>query len=82
MWTSGVEAAIHQIMGGKNKGALKEFLQFSDEQLQAMIALVRGNLGKQERALMGALIVLDVHAKTVVEGMIKERVEDINSFPW
>jgi dynein heavy chain len=47
-----------------------------------MIALVRGDLGKQERGLMGALIVLDVHAKTVVENMIKERVEDINSFPW
>jgi dynein heavy chain, axonemal len=69
-------------MGGKNKSALKEFLQFSDEQLQNMIALVRGDLGKQERGLMGALIVLDVHAKTVVENMIKERVEDINSFPW
>jgi hypothetical protein len=31
---------------------------------------------------MGALIVLDVHAKTVVENMIKERVDDINSFAW
>jgi dynein heavy chain len=47
-----------------------------------MIALVRGDLGKQERSLMGALIVLDVHAKTVVENMIKERVDDINSFAW
>jgi hypothetical protein len=30
-WTGGVEVAIHQIMGGKNKAALKEFLEFSDE---------------------------------------------------
>jgi hypothetical protein len=31
MWTAGVEDAIYQIMQGKNKAALKEFLAFSDE---------------------------------------------------
>jgi hypothetical protein len=34
-------------MAGKNKAALKEFLAFSEDQLQAMINLVRGDLGKQ-----------------------------------
>jgi len=70
------------MMAGKNKAALREFATFSEAQLQAMIALVRGNLGRQERALMGALIVLDVHAKSVVTDMVQARVEDINSFPW
>ena len=82
MWTAGIEEAIYQIMQGKNKAALKEYLIFSDEQLQAMINLVRGDLGKQERNLMGALIVLDVHGKTVLESLIKERTDDINSFGW
>ena len=45
-WTAGIEEAVYQIMQGKNKAALKELLQFSDEQLQAMINLVRGDLGK------------------------------------
>jgi hypothetical protein len=33
MWTAGIEEAILQIMAGKNKAALKEYLAFSDEQL-------------------------------------------------
>ena len=32
--------------------------------------------------MMGALIVLDVHAKTVVERLIKTRVDNINDFDW
>jgi hypothetical protein len=31
---------------------------------------------------MGALIVIDVHAREVVRGMIKSRVETMNDFEW
>ena len=82
-WTTGVTAAIKEIMSGVNAGALNEFLVFSDSQLNAMIRLVRGKLNKQQRAELGALIVLDVHAKYVVtDFLIKNRVESINSFDW
>ena len=47
-----------------------------------MIALVRGDLGKQARNTLSALITLDVHAKTVTSKLIKERCDDINAFPW
>jgi len=82
MWTRGVEAAIYEIMKGKNSQALKEFLEFSDKQLKNMIKLVRGKLEVLQRQAMGALIVLDVHAIEVVRNMIAARVENINDFPW
>ena len=47
-----------------------------------MIDLVRGKLEKAQRNTMGALIVLDVHALTVTQRLVKERVEDINNFAW
>ena len=48
-----------------------------------MINLVRGKLTKLQRAELGALIVLDVHAKYVAtDFLIKNRVENINSFDW
>lgn len=82
-WTSGVTAALKEIMSGVNAGALQEFLSFSDIQLDNMIKLVRGKLDKLQRAALGALIVLDVHAKYVVtDFLIKNRVENINSFDW
>ena len=82
-WTAGVTAAIKEIMSGVNAGALNEFLSFSELQLDNMIKLVRGKLDKLQRAALGALIVLDVHAKYVVtDFLIKNRVENINSFDW
>jgi dynein heavy chain len=74
MWTTGVTAAIQEIMKGKNKKAVEEFLEFSNEQVSAMVNLVRGDLTKLQRNAMGALIVLDVHARDVVTRMIKARV--------
>ena len=47
-----------------------------------MVRLVRGKLGPLQRAMMGALIVLDVHNKTVVENMMRAKVDNINHFDW
>lgn len=47
-----------------------------------MVDLVRGQLTRLERSVMGALIVIDVHAREVVRNMIKSRVESINDFEW
>lgn len=81
-WTENVTAAIMDIQKGKNKAALEEFLDFSNQQLAAMIALVGTDLNKLQRNAMGALIVIDVHAKEVVAEMIKSKVDNINDFDW
>jgi len=47
-----------------------------------MINLVRSKLEPLQRTAMGSLIVLDVHARTVVQNMIKTRVSHINDFDW
>jgi dynein heavy chain len=69
-------------MRGKNKKALEEFLNFSILQINKMVELVRGQLNRLERSVMGALIVIDIHARDVVRQMIKARVESINDFEW
>ncbi len=69
-------------MKGKNKKALEEFFDFSNKQINKMVDLVRGELTRLNRSCMGALIVIDVHARDVVRSMIKARVESINDFEW
>lgn len=54
-------------MKGKNKRALEDFLDFSLQQIGAMVKLVQSDLTKLQRIAMGALIVIDVHARSVVE---------------
>lgn len=36
----------------------------------------------QQRTLMGALIVIDVHAREVIRNMVKSRVETMSDFEW
>ena len=51
-------------------------------QLNDLVALVRGKLKKMERAIMSALIVIEVHARDVVHKMVEEGVKNINDFEW
>ena len=81
-WTNGCTAAIEEIEKGKNKKALEEWLEFSIAQIGKMVEIVRGNLTEHQRTLMGALIVLDVHAREVVKKMCSVKVNNVNNFEW
>ncbi|RKO94828.1 dynein heavy chain and region D6 of dynein motor-domain-containing protein [Blyttiomyces helicus] len=76
-WTLGVEKASAQ---GKN--GLDEYLAQLNGELNEIIKLVRGNLTKMARATLGALVVIDVHARDVVSHLIKEGLHDTNDFSW
>lgn len=61
-------------IAGPPEAAVQTFLDYSLEQIEAMIDLVRGDLDRQQRTLMGALITIDVHARDVVRYMVKTKV--------
>ena len=51
-------------------------------QLGDLVQLVRGGLSKMQRAVLSALIVIEVHAKDVVAKLVEEGVSSINDFEW
>lgn len=51
-------------------------------QLSDLVALVRGKLSRMQRAVLSALIVIEVHAKDVVNKLIQENVVSVNDFEW
>uniref|UniRef100_A0A8C2YBK7 Dynein axonemal heavy chain 1 n=1 Tax=Coturnix japonica TaxID=93934 RepID=A0A8C2YBK7_COTJA len=51
-------------------------------QLADLVAVVRGQLSKMQRAVMSALIVIEVHAKDVAAKLIEENVASVNDFEW
>ncbi|NWW95122.1 DYH1 protein, partial [Rhynochetos jubatus] len=51
-------------------------------QLGNLVALVRGKLSKVQRAVLSALIVIEVHAKDVAAKLIEEHVTSMNDFEW
>ncbi|XP_032988956.1 dynein axonemal heavy chain 1 isoform X1 [Rhinolophus ferrumequinum] len=52
------------------------------KQLSDLVALVRGKLSHMQRAVLSALIVIEVHAKDVVGKLIQENVVSVNDFEW
>lgn len=44
--------------------------------------LVRGDLSRMQRAILSALIVIEVHAKDVAAELVQQKVSSINDFEW
>jgi dynein heavy chain len=76
-WTLELEKAISE---GKN--AMQEFLVKSNTELNEILKLVRGELPKMARYTLGALVVIDVHARDVVQNLISENIRDVADFSW
>jgi dynein heavy chain len=76
-WTIGMEKAI---MSGKR--GLEEFCAQLNAELAQVVALVRGNLTKMARATLGALVVIDVHARDVTAQLAQEGLKDTTDFSW
>jgi len=77
-WTLETETLLNE----KGVDGPPEMLSHQIEQLKAMVILVRGDIPNAMRNQVGALAVIDVHARDVMIRMQKERVSDISDFTW
>ncbi|KAH9558616.1 hypothetical protein CY35_06G017100 [Sphagnum magellanicum] len=74
-WTAEVVASIHG-------SSLPQYEQTCTSQLQCIVNKVRGKLTKLERKTIGALIVIDVHARDVVKILADTKVSSEIDFDW
>ena len=75
LWTQEVEEAIRGL-------TVDSYFEKLTVQLNDLVELVRQPLSKQQQVTLNALIVIDVHAKDVVEKLVIANVTNIGSFEW
>ena len=59
---------------------MPKYLEFLQEQLRNIVVLVRQDLTVLQRITLGALVVLDVHAKDIVQQI--QEIQDVFQFDW
>ncbi|XP_076154944.1 dynein axonemal heavy chain 3 [Alosa pseudoharengus] len=74
-WTSEVSEAIQN-------NTLSAYVEKSNAQIGEIVELVRGKLSGGARLTLGALTVIDVHARDVVSKLAEDRVSCLNDFQW
>ena len=74
-WTQEVEAAL-------KSAKVPEFLEDQNKQLMDLVEMVRGKLTKQQKISIGALCVIDVHARDTVQMLVDEGVSGLEDFGW
>ncbi|XP_018046945.1 PREDICTED: dynein heavy chain 3, axonemal [Atta colombica] len=58
------------------------YLNKCTDQIEDIVALVRGRLESGARITLNALIVIDVHARDVVKLLVDKQVDDPSDFNW
>ena len=80
-WTWQVEDAFQQVRKG-SKHAMKSLAKNLTAQLNELVDTIRGKLDKQQRRKLNTLIIIDVHARDIVDSFVRDSILDANEFAW
>lgn len=80
-WTWEVEDSFRRVQQG-DKHAMIDFSKKLSRQLGDLTDMVRSNLGSLDRKKINAMIIIEVHARDIVNGFVRDSILDPKEFAW
>ncbi|XP_050527907.1 dynein axonemal heavy chain 10 [Daktulosphaira vitifoliae] len=80
-WTAEIENVFKNIKDGK-KSAMKDYLEHQNRQLDELVIQVRGDLTKNDRKKFNTILIVDVHARDIIENFVRDGVMENHAFDW
>jgi dynein heavy chain len=80
-WTEETETSLDEYEGGA-EDAVKKYLQRCTSDMHELIKLVYTKLSKPDRKKVISLITMDVHARDMVDKLVKEKAASTLAFTW
>jgi len=80
-WTWEVEDTFREAAEG-DKYAMKNLEQKLTSQLNDLVAMVRVKLDGITRKKVNTLLIIDVHARDIVDGFVRESILNAKEFAW
>eukprot|EP01029_Cantina_marsupialis_P009144 TRINITY_DN2137_c0_g5_i1.p1 TRINITY_DN2137_c0_g5~~TRINITY_DN2137_c0_g5_i1.p1 ORF type:complete len:3984 (-),score=1416.37 TRINITY_DN2137_c0_g5_i1:203-12154(-) len=78
MWSRNSEMALRS----EEPDSMENWFKTNLAQLSDLTALVRSDLSKLERKVIVALVTTDVHARDIIEQLMKDGVNTTDNFTW
>lgn len=80
-WTWEVEDVFNKVAAGDKK-AMKTYSEKLHVQLDEMVVKVRSDLSKNERKKLNTMLIIDVHARDIVDSFVRDSIMSIKEFEW
>ncbi|EDQ84603.1 uncharacterized protein MONBRDRAFT_39235 [Monosiga brevicollis MX1] len=80
-WTWEVEDVFRRVAEGDKK-AMKTYSRALNSQIDDMVVKVRSDLSQNERKKFNTMLIIDVHARDIVDRFVRDSILDIREFEW
>ncbi|KAF4659064.1 Dynein heavy chain 10, axonemal [Perkinsus olseni] len=81
-WTWSIEDTFKRVMEKGDKNAMKRELRKESHELGQLVELIRTDLSSCNRKCVNTLIILDVHARDIVDRFVRDSILDAREFAW
>lgn len=80
-WTWEVEEAFRQVRNG-DKYAMKNLSAKLATQLSELVSEVRADMSSLDRKKVNTLLIVDVHARDIIDRFVRDSILDEREFEW